>query len=748
METLFSVGNIVIDKKENFRYRILSLIPEIIVLCQMDTSKLKILHVEKAVFVSLIVNNSFEIVENETNYIIDDTYINEPKRKKAFDTKLNALMAVIKLYEPEFIDLSNRKTKAEVNKIILASGMNKSTFWRNLREYLQSGMKKSALMDKRMLGHNKGKTYKCKNKPGRKSEYLGKSGVVLSNDILKYFEEALNDYKSGRQKTIKSAYNKMNHIHFTKTEIINGVPSLVLAPVFERPTYRQFYYYVRKNLSDEENEIIKTSKVEVRNNKRLLLSDIMDGVFGPGDMVEIDACEADVSLISDLNPNQSIGRPIVYFMIDVFSRAILAMSVSLDNNSILGITNLFLNLADDKKEYCKKYNINYDDERIWPSQIIPRRVRVDRGAEFKSNEFERICRNLNIEKNIVSGGSGSLKGLVEQTFHQMHASQNVHLENYGLIEKRYDSEHHRETTLDINQYTKMVINFVITHNQQYLETYRLTKEMIQNNIRSIPAELWKYGVEKYGTPRPITNKVQYYYDLMTTQTAKITRKGICYKGLYYLVESDAVMNHKMFSVGKKCESLEIKVDLRDISTIYYVRDRKVFRASLNKRISGNSEFGSLTVKQWDDYRKIIGKMKAEGKVYNEALVAYRHAVNELIMKEAKKNNTSKQKEMRAAREIEKQMISSKNKIANRLNDKPCSDLSIFSGDASDYVHDKNYLRFMDGTRDTTSATKITELNENEKRLQELKSRQDVTSLTDEEISLLFMDALENFDDDP
>lgn len=103
--------------------------------------------------------------------------------------------------------------------------------------------------------------------------------------------------------------------------------------------------------------------------------------------------------------------------------------------------------------------------------------------------------------------------------------------------------------------------------------------------------------------------------------------------------------------------------------------------------------------------------------------------------------------MRAAREIEKQMISSKNKIANRLNDKPCSDLSIFSGDASDYVHDKNYLRFMDGTRDTTSATKITELSEDEKRLQELKNRQDVTSLTDEEISLLFMDALENFDDD-
>ena len=70
-------------------------------------------------------------------------------------------------------------------------------------------------------------------------------------------------------------------------------------------------------------------------------------------MVEIDACEADVSLVSELDPDQAIGRPIVYFMIDVYSRIILAVSVAFDNNSILGITNLFLNLADDKQEYCK-----------------------------------------------------------------------------------------------------------------------------------------------------------------------------------------------------------------------------------------------------------------------------------------------------------------------------------------------------------------------------------------------------------
>ena len=118
----------------------------------------------------------------------------------------------------------------------------------------------------------------------------------------------------------------------------------------------------------------------------------------------------------------------------------------------------------------------------------------------------------------------------------MHVSQNVHLENNGPYRKKTRLSASSRATLTISQYTQMVINFVITHNQQYLETYRLTKEMVENDIRSIPAELWQYGIEKYGSPRYISNKMQFYYDLMTPKAAKITRKGISFKGLYYIPE--------------------------------------------------------------------------------------------------------------------------------------------------------------------------------------------------------------------
>lgn len=735
MDVLFSVGDIAIDKKESCRYRILSLLPQVIVLCQMNISKLKILHIDKAMFISLVSNHSIEIVQEESRIVVDEWYMSDIDRKEAFDRKLNAVVAAVNIYEPFFYDLSSKKLKPEIDEIVLKSGMSKKTFWKYLREYLQSGMKKSSLLDKRIVGGtNKGKAYVFQNKPGRKSDYFENRGVIMDDVIERYFQEALKDYKSGRQKTLKSVYEKMNNKHFTKTEMVNGVPTMVLLPVFERPTFRQFYYYVQKHLSEEEKSVIKTSKAEVRNDKRLLLSDIMEGVKGPGDMVEIDACEADVSLVSELNSNQSIGRPIVYFMVDVFSRVILAMSVALDNNSVLGVTNLFLNLADDKREYCQKYNLDFHDEKVWPSQIIPRRIRVDRGSEFKSKEFERVCRCLGIEKNIVSGGSGSLKGLVEQTFHQMHVSQNVHLENHGLIEKRHDSQHHLEATLTISQYTRMVINFVITHNQQYLETYRPTKEMVENDIRSIPAELWQYGIEKYGSPRYISNKMQFYYDLMTPKTAKITRKGISFKGLYYVPENDEFMGHQMFTAGKKGESLKIKIDLRDISKIYYTRNNEVFVARLNEHVSGNSEFGCLTMKQWDDYRKKMGKMKMEGKVYNDALLSYRYAVNELIMKNAGKSIVSKQMDMKEARELEKQRIALDNKIAKRI-----------TGDEEGSYVDEN-PKSVGLSQSNSHDSEKTKLSEYDEKIEEIKKKKSY-ELTKEEASMLMKYAIDHFYDE-
>lgn len=424
----------------------------------------------------------------------------------------------------------------------------------------------------------------------------------MTAKVLEEFKEALEYYKSGRVKTFRGAFSYMNVKHYYDGPIIGGVDLSKLLPETQRPTYRQFYYYCHKNLTKKDKDIIKTSKQEQRNNKRLLLSDSLKGVEGPGDLVEIDACEIDVSLVAETNREQCVGRPIVYAMLDVYTRSIIAVSIAFDNNSNLALTNLFLNLGDDKVKYCKRYGIDITSD-MWKSNIIPNRIRCDRGCDFKSKEFEKICNRLVIQRELVSGGSGSLKGSIEQIFRQIHLAQNLVLENYGMIEKRHDSNHHRESTLTLSEYIPILLNYILKHNQEYMSTYKCTKEMIKLGIKPIPSNIWDYGCEKYGSPRPIVDRYQYMYDLMIEKKGVLTRKGIVFNGLYYINIDDKELLNDMIKVENKRIPFRLRYDPRSVDCIYYVRNSKLYIANLNEDMTSNLDYLGMTFKELEDFKK-------------------------------------------------------------------------------------------------------------------------------------------------
>lgn len=669
MSITFTVGSILKDVTNGTLYRVVSMTEKTIILCDMKSEKFMLSEYDLTTILQMMSDKEL-CLESEDAIVIDFSAL--PKAAlDAYNAKKRVITEVMNTYGMNLMVLANKTvSKPALQLILLENKTPVNTFWRYFRKYMQSGMKDSALIDSRYLGATKGRNCNWTKKTGAKANSCDTTNIIVQGEVIDYFEEALKEYRSGRATSLKTCYDRMNMLHFMETVIVNGVPTLKLKPISDRPSMRQFSYYVNKKLTKQEKDMIKTSAQEQRNDKRLITSDSMYGVRGPGDMVEIDACEADVSLVSSSDPNQSIGRPVVYFMIDVFSRLIVAVSVAFDNNSVLGITNLFLNLGDDKKEYCKRFGINFDNERLWPSNFIPRRLRVDRGSEFKSHEFNRICNELGIEKQIVTGGTGSLKGIVEQSFHQMHSKQNVHLENYGLIEKRYDSEHHKEAVLTLEQYTRMIINFIFTHNQEYNPRYPLTREMIDQGVKPIPCLLWEYGIKKYGTLRPIPVREQYLYNLMTPVKAKIDRRGICYKHLYYITDQDGQLSKKMFEAGTKKVPFESRMDMRDVGHIFYIRDNRLIIAHLNEALTGNADFNGMTMKQYEDYLEKKKKMDMEGKIHNQELAAHNYAFDAAVVDDAKKTTFSSTKNIRSSKELEKQAVSHEGKMIDRLDDTP------------------------------------------------------------------------------
>lgn len=83
---------------------------------------------------------------------------------------------------------------------------------------------------------------------------------------------------------------------------------------------------------------------------------------------------ADVYLVSQFNRNWIIGRPVVYGVIDVFSRLVTGIYIGLEGPSWVGAMMALANAAMDKVEFCRNYGIEISAEE-WPACHLPDAIR-------------------------------------------------------------------------------------------------------------------------------------------------------------------------------------------------------------------------------------------------------------------------------------------------------------------------------------------------------------------------------------
>ena len=664
-EVIIKVGDIL--QIDDGLYRVIYISSPAIVLCRMNISKLDIAEYDLQSIRTGIMNGDIETIEDVSTAVVDMDRLSESD-KANFKVRKSIIHDLDSIYAPSYLKLCGKARKQELDAILSKYGLTRPRFWRICRTYLQSGMKESSLLRKKpvnVIDYTKGR------KRGSKGDLGIPAGCPLSNGVIEAFEFGLNFYKSGRAKSFGAAYDVMNNRYFFHDVMVDGKKQSRLLPADRRPTFRQFYYYCHKNLSTEDLDAIKTSRMEQRNSKRLLLSEDAANVEFPGEKVEADSLEADLSLISLVSgvTNQTIGRPIVYCMRDVLTHAVVAFSVSLENNSFLGYTNLFLNLGEDKREFCARYGIDLPDERLFPSNFLPLDFYSDRGSDYKSDPAEKLCNALGINRHIVTGGTGSMKGMIEQWFHQIHTMINPYTENAGQIQKRYDSQHHKEAVLNVHEFTRMLLICVLSYNQKHMDNYRPRACEIRDGIDATPSVLWDYYCRTKGAPRPITDMTDYLYKLLVLKQAKVDKHGVHFKGLTYINYDDEDLLGMMYRAQNKKRVLSIRYDPRDNSRIYYTDSvGNMACAELNEGIRWQSDLKGFTFKETADYFKTVSVKNKEARQRNEEISAMRAAMVEDIVETAKTDSPTyaETKNMKQAREQEKQLINRMDTITERI----------------------------------------------------------------------------------
>ena len=193
-DILLSVGDIIKDKKNETRYRVIAIVCSAVTLCEMDTTKLVFSQIEYITLIDLLSSN--EVVKDTEEEIIFDVNALSSSVRDKYEKKLQIINEVVAIASPTYMCLAGKSPKIEIKKLIKKYNLARNSFWRMCTLYFQSGMKNYSLADSKAFGVNKGKQYVFSSKPGVRSEYLGNTGVILTPEIITYFEEALNDYKS------------------------------------------------------------------------------------------------------------------------------------------------------------------------------------------------------------------------------------------------------------------------------------------------------------------------------------------------------------------------------------------------------------------------------------------------------------------------------------------------------------------------------------------------------------------------
>ena len=648
-------------------YRVLVMTPNCGIFIQIETTRLNILRfsmdfVKYQISIGGIKRSDWKDEELLVKNLTDE-------EKEELNRKTAAVERMLQRLYPEWERIQSKETKPEIKELMQELGRSKAVTHRKIRNYLQSGRNPYSLVDGRKGEKNRKNEYKVGD-PVR-----GHGNKTVANDVRleEVFQDGYSYFLKGKEVgvSLKSAYRYLVGKHYMTQEYSNGTLVQKMAPLEEIPTYKRFWTYCNKQNDRNGITPLKMSAKERRNNSRLLRGNSQSGCLGPGHIVEVDEVEIDMINVSSRDSRQVVGRAVMYLMIDVYSCCIVGCWVDYANNSFVGITNLLMALFFDGREQYERYGLTASPE-VYPMGFIPQELRTDHGAEYTSEDMRRVGREIGMNIVLAPPATGSMKGLVEQSFHQFQELVRGAAAGTGVIMKKHDSRHYETACTDLDDIRRMAYRFVIYFNQHKRDGYPLTKEMIQADVPPIPASIWQYGCEYLMTPRWLTDstkKTAFFALLKTDRKFQISRRGVTYRGLFY-ENGEQWLLEKMWKTGKKREALPgVRYDPRSINHVYLMEDGVLHVIPLNEIREEQKSFKNMS---WKEYDGLWKRKKDTGRSLEahdlEQQVSVQRDMADVIMTAKKLQNAGKnrKKDIRNARKQEQENNQLSNTLADRL----------------------------------------------------------------------------------
>jgi putative transposase len=265
--------------------------------------------------------------------------------------------------------------------------------------------------------------------------------------------------------------------------------------------------------------------------------------------VQIDHTVIDL-IIVDERDRQPIGRPYLTLAIDVFTRCVPGMVITLEAPSAVSVGLCLAHAACDKRPQLERLEVEMD----WPMSGKPKLLYLDNAAEFKSEALRRGCQQHGIELSYRPPGLPHFGGIVEriigtamQMIHELPGTTFSNPDQRG----KYDSEGMAALTLhELERWLNLAIG-----------AYHGS---VHGTLLQPPAALWADAVAHSGTPAIVTHATAFLVDFLPVIRRTLTRTGFVIDHIHYYADALKPWIARRGSLP----AFLIRRDPRDISRIW------------------------------------------------------------------------------------------------------------------------------------------------------------------------------------
>lgn len=492
----------------------------------------------------------------------------EARRRKC-DASWARLEPLLRANEHDLYDsrLRNRLIVEYAQKMDCSVG----TLRKDLRRYWQRGQTKLALMP----GYDKSGSRKEVEGDGMLAITAGRGRTpraghpvyqLTSADAAHMKRVIEETYIKDKRLTVVDAYTELVNKHFRYAD---GNQQLFLNHQGERPSLRQFHYFLKKHFNIEVRLRGREGNKDFERDHRKVLGTVLADCLGVGHFFEIDATIADVYLVARDDRSKIVGKPTFYLIIDRKSHLIVGFYLGLENASWTAALQAILSISEDKRALCERYGVEYDPAD-WPAhQVFPIEFLGDLG-EMISEPSTQIAEGLQGTVTNVPGLRPDWKSVVESGFRLTHNAIRPITPAYDPpwnATRRRGRHYEKDACLTVKEFGNLILNAIILSNRREMRDYPLAPSELMAGVRPSPIELWNHGILTRAGLLTRFSEETVRFALLRKEAARVTEHGIEFRGCFY--SSQEAIAQKWFETARKRRfHVTVSFDTRLVDQIY------------------------------------------------------------------------------------------------------------------------------------------------------------------------------------